>query len=83
MDFSFSENESDHDRSLESTSNSSNIKVKDISILRGSNMDTSIVETFGTEIDTIDQQNKIAGLQHQNRKMTEELKWMKKMMCLK
>ncbi|VDI58566.1 Hypothetical predicted protein, partial [Mytilus galloprovincialis] len=67
-----SENESSQEDALERRSNGPICLSKDISILRGHNMDTSIVDTFGTDFDPVDQQNTIEDLQHQNRKLTEE-----------
>ncbi|XP_063403555.1 inositol 1,4,5-triphosphate receptor associated 2-like isoform X2 [Mytilus trossulus] len=67
-----SENESSQEDGLERRSNGPLCLSKDISILRGLNMDSSIVDTFGTDFDPVDQQNTIEDLQHQNRKLTEE-----------
>ncbi|CAC5417152.1 MRVI1 [Mytilus coruscus] len=67
-----SENESNQEDVLERRSNGPMCLSKDISILRGHNMDSSIVDTFGTDFDPVDQQNTIEDLQHQNRKLTEE-----------
>ncbi|XP_052087851.1 uncharacterized protein LOC127724888 [Mytilus californianus] len=65
-------NESNQEDALERRSNGPMCLSKDILILRGHNMDSSIVDTFGTDFDPVDQQNTIEDLQHQNRKLTEE-----------
>lgn len=63
--------ESDQEDGLEQSEDSSCLS-KDLSLLNGSSMDSSVVGTFGTEFDPVDQQNTIADLQYQNRKLSDE-----------